>query len=136
MKTKTASFPLSGERQSARIVHVPSGEKEKVQRCSGPEDWEVGRGPISSVGTRASGSRSVVGGGRGTRGRRRHSAPPAPGRAPSRSAARALAAAAVRRSRAWGPGRCGPAAPAAGAATATLEHFAEDPRLQHLGHSI
>lgn len=80
-----------------------------MQRCSGPEDWEVGRGPIKLGGDRgASGSpEASSGAGRGPEGGAGSTQPPpTPGRAPSRSLPLVpwRPPQSRRRSRAWGPG--------------------------------
>lgn len=80
-----------------------------MQRCSGPEDWEVGRGRIKLGGDRgASGSREASSGaGRGPEGGAGSTRPPpTSGRAPSRSLplVPGRPPQSRRRSRAWGPG--------------------------------
>lgn len=137
---KTSRFPhllVSGERPSDRNVHVPPGEKEKVQRRSRPEGWGWGWHPPPSVGDRGpSASREALSeAGRGPRAAQRAPGPRHPQAALPRVPCRSCPGG--RRSPGAVAGRGVQGALWPSGAGGRSGHgdaggFAEDPRLQHL----
>lgn len=115
-----------------------SGEKEKLQRCSGPEDWGVGGAPAKAGGDRwASGSREALSGaGRGPKVARGALGPRHPQTALARvpcglcpGGRRSPGAVAGREVQ----GALWPSGAGGRSGHGDAGGFTEDPRLQHLG---